>query len=903
MVMKRKKFTSKEEITENIQEPWHSLDIDVVLHRLGTNKERGLTESEAKHRLEKYGPNALREEKERFKVLKLIIDQFKDYFVIMLLVASIISVVLGEIVDAVTISIIIILAAVIGFVQDFRAERALEALKKMTAPTARVLRDGKEISIPSNKVVPGDIIFLEAGDRIPADARLIMNTSLKLDEAPLTGESTSIAKELSTFDINTPVADRKNSVFMGTHIVFGRGMAVVTETGMNTEFGKIAGAVQAIEQEKTPLEKKLDSFAKKIGLLILGICVVIFILDTIEFGTEPKTLIRTFMTAVALAVSAVPEGMPALVVISLALGARELAKRRSLIRRLASAETLGSTTFICADKTGTLTKGEMSVRKVFTNFKMFSVAEKGFEKKDVNLPTLLRIGLLCSNVFIDKEGAKGDPTEVALVNSAIKFGMKKDEMEKQFPRIGEIPFSSERKRMTTIHKVKGKKVAYVKGAPEIILGRSTHILKNNKVRKITKEERKKILQTNEKMAKDALRVLSMAYKELPKTMQNFTENNVENGLIFVGLQGMIDPPRKEAIKAVMIVKQAGIRNIMITGDHKLTAMAVAKELKILTKSSLVLTGSELDAMSDEEFYKIVEDVTVYARVSPMHKLRIVETLKKRGEHIVAMTGDGVNDAPALKRADIGVAMGITGTDVSKEASDMILTDDNYATMITALEGGRHIFDNIRKYIRFLMSCNFDEILVIGVMAILRLPLPYLPVQLLWINLVTDGPPAIALSVDEPEKDIMKRKPRDPKSSIFHGMLSFMLVSFICQSVGSFITFSYGYFIIGDYNVAITMNFIQSALFELFVIWNCRSETRSIWKMGKDAFKNKFFVLAVFASMALTLVLPYIPFLANAFHVVPLTLEQWAITVGVASIGLFIVLPEFWMGRKIFGRWQ
>jgi len=411
-VMKKRKDKRKETIPEE-EEAWHSIDTDVVLKRLDTDKEKGLTSSEAKYRLKKYGPNTLAEEKERFKVLKLIIDQFKDYFIIMLLIASIISFLFGEIVDAITIAIIIVLAAVIGFVQNFRAERALEALKKMTAPTARVLRDGKGLTIPSNEVVPGDIIFLEAGDRVPADAILITNASLKLEEAPLTGESTPIAKELSILDINTLVADRKNSVFMGTHIVFGRGIAVVTETGMNTEFGKIASAVQAIEQEKSPLETKLDSFAKKVGLLIIGICAVIFVLNVIEFGTESKTLINTFMIAVALAVSAVPEGMPALVVISLALGARELAKRKCLIRRLASAETLGSTTFICADKTGTLTKGEMSVRKVFTNFKMISLSEKRFEKKDANLPILLRIGLLSNNVFFDEEGPKGDTTEIA----------------------------------------------------------------------------------------------------------------------------------------------------------------------------------------------------------------------------------------------------------------------------------------------------------------------------------------------------------------------------------------------------------------------------------------------------------------------------------------------------------
>jgi len=900
---KKKRAISKEEESKyHEREPWHSTDTEVVLKRLGTDKEKGLTSSEAKDRLEKYGPNALAEEKERFKVLKLLLGQFKDYFVIMLLVATIISLFLGEIVDAITIAVIVILCAVIGFIQDYRAERALEALKKLTAPTARVLRDGKEITIPSKEVVPGDIIFLEGGDRVPADARLIKSISLRLDEAPLTGESTPVAKELSVLDINTAVADRKNMVLMGTHITFGRGMAVVTETGMTTEFGKIAGAVQAIEEEKTPLEVKLNSFAKKVGLVIIGICVIIFILDTIEFGASPKALVRSFMTAVALAISAVPEGLPALVIITLALGARELAKRKSLIRRLASAETLGSTTYICSDKTGTLTKGEMTVRKVYTDFKMIGVTEKGFEGKDVNLAMLLRIGTLCNNAIYDGKTAKGDPTEVALVYSAAKFEMKKDELEKQFPRIDEIPFSSERKRMSTIHEVKGKKVAYVKGAPEIILELSTHILKNNKVKKLTKEEKGKILKANEKMAQDALRLLAMGYKELSKTEKEFSEKNIEKQLIFVGIQGMIDPPRPEAIKAVKVSQKAGINNVMITGDHKLTAMAIAKEMSIYKKGDMILTGEDLDKLSDEDFYKIVEDVTVYARVSPMHKLRIVETLKKRGEHIVAMTGDGVNDAPALKKADIGVAMGITGTDVSKEASDMVLADDNYATMVTALEGGRHIYDNIRKYIRFLMSCNFDELVVIGTFAILRYPLPYLPVQLLWINLVTDGPPALALSVDPPEKDIMKRKPRDPKKGIFHGMLAFMLFSFICQTFGSLTVFSVGMHFYNDVDVARTMNFIQSALFELFVIWNCRSETRSIWKMGKDAFKNKFFVLAVLFGITLTISLPYIPVLADAFHVVPLTLTQWAMTIGIASIGLFVVLPELWMGRKVL-KWK
>jgi Ca2+-transporting ATPase len=897
---------------------WHSLEVEEALQRLNTDKKRGLTSDEASHRLEKFGPNVLQEEGRR-RVLQLVVDQFKDAFVIMLLIAAVLSYVVGQtrgegVEDAILIGIIVALSAVIGFVQEYRSEKALEAMRKLTAPTARLIRDGGEVIVPSREVVPGDILLLEAGDRVPADARLFEIASLRTDEAPLTGESTPVEKSMGVVDAKTPVADRKNAIFMGTHSVFGRGKAVVTSTGMNSEFGKIAGAVQAMEEEKTPLKSKLDAFAKKLGIIIVGLCVVIFALEIVEKGVGVDALIEGFMTAIALAVSAVPEALPALVIVTLALGARDLARRNSVVRKLASAETLGSTTVICADKTGTLTKGEMTVRKLYANRQLVEVTGVGYESKgefrlggdvidpqeDDHLKLLLRIGTLCSNASYDGQKIIGDPTEGALIVAAAKTGMEREALEKQYPRADEIPFSSERKRMTTIHTTpQGGKVAYAKGAPEVILERCTHIFEDGQVKKLGEEKKKDILKVNEKMATDALRILGMARRELPDDMQHFAEENVEKDLIFVGLEGMIDPPRGEAIKAVGLCKQAGIKNVMITGDHKLTAVAIAKELSMIEGGNrdIALTGAELDELSDEEYDKVVEDVMVYARVSPMHKLKIVDAWKRKGE-IVAMTGDGVNDAPALKRADIGVAMGITGTDVSKEAADMVLADDNYATLVNAVGGGRTIYDNIRKYIRFLIACNFDELAVIGAWTLAGFDLPMLPIQILWINLVTDGPPAIALSADPPAKGIMERPPRDPRAGIFHGMLVFMLASFLCQSIGSSICFAYGMFVLQDYGKAITMVFLQAALFELFVVWNCRSETHSVWKLGRRSLQNKFFVLGTIASIILTVSLPYIPVIGPAFRLVQLGICEWAIVLFVASWGLWIVLPELFMGRKL-----
>ena len=701
---------------------------------------------------------------------------------------------------------------------------------------------------------------------------------------------------------------------MGTYVVLGRGTALVTATGMDTAFGKIAGAVQEMGEEKTPLKTKLDWLAKRLGALIIVLVIIIFILEIVRDGFVVKELVENFMAAIALAVSAVPEALPALVTVTLAVGARGLAKNNALVRRLASAETLGATTVICADKTGTLTKGEMTVRRLYVEGREVEVSGAGYEAKgsfqlvdgrpadpdDAELELLLRAGALCSNAKYDGARILGDPTEGALIVAAAKAGMGMESLQELYPRREEIPFSSERKRMTTIHMAPGeggRQVAYVKGAPETVLELCTHFQDQGMALNLTDAKRREILDMNAQMASQALRVLGLAYRELPAEERSFSEATVEHDLVFIGLQGMIDPPREEVVEALTRCRRAGIKNVMITGDHKLTAVAIAKEIGMLEGDGDggALTGAELDQLSEEEYEAMVETVRVYARVSPMHKLKIVDAWKKKGE-IVAMTGDGVNDAPALKKADIGVAMGITGTDVSKEASDMVLADDNYATLVRAVEGGRAIFDNIRKYIRFLIACNFDELLVIGGWTLAGFPLPMLPIQVLWINLVTDGPPAIALSVDPPEKGIMERPPRNPRAGIFDGMMGFIVLSFLSQSIGSSICFAYGYFALDSYEKAITMTFLQAALFELLVIWNVRSETHSFWRLGRRNFQNRFFTIGTVASIILTVALPYIPGLSKAFHVVPLTLGEWAIVAAAASTGLWLVLPE-WFNRK------
>jgi len=894
---------------------WHAMETDEALQALRADL-GGLSAEEAERRLREFGYNELVERK-RVTALQIFLRQFKDIFVIMLLIATAISFLIGEILDASTIAAIVVLNSIVGLVQEYRSEKAMEAMKKLTTPKTRVLRNGGEAIIPAREVVPGDIVLLEAGDRVPADGKLLEVVDFKTDEAVLTGESTPVNKELGIVEEKTPVADRKNSVFMATHITYGRGKAVITSTGMNTEFGKIAEMVQTMEEEESPLKQKLARFAKKLGIIIVVVCAVIFALELYEvfvlraypITDAIKSIVGSFETAVALAVSAVPEGLPAVVTVTLALGARELAKRNSIIRKLSSAETLGATTVICSDKTGTLTKGEMTVRKIYVNGEVVDVTGVGYEpkgeflengahikpKENDDLTLLLRAGILCTNAHYDGKSVIGDTTEGALIVAAAKAEITKKDLETTYPRVQEVPFTSERKRMTTVHKTpEGKLVAYVKGAPEVILERSTHILKYGQAKKLSAKEKKTVLETNERMASDALRVLGVAYKELSDNdPADINEDSVEKDLVFVGLTGMIDPPREEAKEANQKCQQAGIKTVMITGDHKLTAVAIAKELGML-KSAMVLTGAELDGMSDEEFEKIVEDVSVYARVSPEHKLRIVRALKKKG-HIVAMTGDGVNDAPALKQSDIGVAMGITGTDVSREASDMVLADDNFATIVNAVEGGRTIYDNIRKFSFFMLRCNFDELLVIGTFALMGLELPLTAGMILWINLVTDGGPAVALSMDPPADDVMSRRPRNPNEGILHGRLASILATFVTQFLGTAVLFYITYYVLGEpLAEARSLAFVQATLQELIIVWNCRSEKHNAFKVGFTS--NKFLLFAVLASVVGTVLIPY----TGLFGTAPLTLYDWALVVPISLSG-FLILPEVFYGRKIL-RW-
>ena len=914
---------------------WHAEEVEKVLDALGTTPD-GLSSEEAERRLEEYGPNKL-VEREGVNPFIIFLGQFKDVFVLMLIAAIVISLLtvfmetstptLEDYADSITIGAIVILNSIVGFVQEYRSEKAMEALKRLTAPQARVLRDGREVIIPAEMVVPGDVVLLESGDRIPADGRLIEAIELRTNEAVLTGESTPVEKMTDLVREDAPVSDRRNMVFMGTHVIFGRGRAVITATGMNTEFGKIAGMIQETEEKTPPLKAKLNRFAKKLSIFIVLVCALIFILEMVREPTAGANLLKFFMTAVALAVSAVPEGLPAIVTICLALGARELAKRNAVIRKLAAAETLGSTTVICSDKTGTLTKGEMTVRRIYYNGRIVEVIGSGYEPKgefiqgsekvnpenDDSLGLLLRIGALCNNSRLDRDenGWRiiGDTTEGALVVVAHKAGLVQEELEKVYPRVGEIPFSSERKRMTTIHKLPDGEVhAYVKGAPEIILERCRWILKDGEERRLTREEKRRVLRVNEEFANDALRVLGMAYRRLEGFSEGkVKEDYVERDLVFVGLMGMIDPPRDEVKEAIKLCKRAGIKPVMITGDHKLTAVAVAREIGILENGGLVLTGEELDRIPDDEFERIVEDVKVYARVSPEHKLRIVKALKRKG-HIVAMTGDGVNDAPALKIADIGVAMGMTGTDVTKESSDMILMDDNFATIVNAVKHGRIIYDNIRKFAFFLMRCNFDELAVIGTFALLGMPLPLTAAMILWINLVTDGGPATALSMDPPLEDVMARPPRDPKQGVLYGRVFQIIISFICQYVGTTVIFllvyEYGLFTAGMSEPerlmkAQTMCFVQATLRELIIVWNCRSETKSAFKLSWTS--NKFLLIAEITSLISTVLILYVPILQVMFGTVPLGVMEWLLVGSIATSGL-LLMPEYLYERKVL-KWR
>jgi Ca2+-transporting ATPase len=882
---------------------WHTLSIEEVFSKLQTSK-NGLSEKEVKKRLKIYGPNELPKPK-RPRLLTMFLRQFKSFLILLLLAAILISIGIKHYTDALVILVILMLNALLGFYQEYKAEKAVEALKELAVTYAKVIRDGKVEEIPAKKLVPGDILVLEEGDKVPADARLIEITSLKVDESALTGESTPVFKDVRAIK-DVPLAERKNMVFMGTIIAYGRAKAVVVATGIDTEMGKITKIIQ-IPEEETPLQKRLNDLGKKLGIFIIAICVVVFFIGILLHETS---IAEMFLTSISLAVAAVPEGLPAVVAVTLALGTRRMAKRNAIVKRLAAVEALGCVTVICADKTGTMTTNEMTVREIWYNNSLIKVTGIGFEPKgeffkgkkkinpikDKDLSLLLELCTNCNNaelkepsLLFDKWHVIGDPTDGALLVLAKKAGV-----DKKLEKVGEIPFSSERKRMTTIHRKNGKYFTFSKGAPETIVKLCDRILFRGRVKNLSEDERKDILNITQNMALRGLRVIALAFKPLEKISQRkFLESEVERNLIFLGLVGMIDPPRKEVKNAVRTCKQAGIKVIMITGDHKLTAIAIAKELGIYTGREEVIVGEELEKMSEEELDDVIDKVSVFARVSPEHKTRILSALKRKG-HIVAMTGDGVNDAPALKKADIGVAMGIKGTDVAKEAADMILTDDNFATIAKAVEEGRGIYDNIKKFIRFLLSSNFDEILVVTIASLAGLPLPLLPIHILWINLVTDGLPALSLSVDPKEPDIMKRKPRNPKESILSGVFWFSLTAGLIACAVTLLAFFLEYTSTLNVLKARTLALTTTIFFELLFVFNCRSETRSVF--SNNPLTNKKLVLAVILSVVFQLLIIYVPPLQTMFKTTSLTFTDWIRVLLFSASGLFI-LPSLFRLKK------
>ncbi len=864
---------------------YHDISLKELYHALSTS-EKGLSSSEAAKRLAHYGKNEIKE-KERISPLKILLNQFMSPVVWILIAAILISLAVNHRIDATVIAIILLINAVFGFFQEYKAERAIEALKKLTSLKAVVIRDNREIEVDASELVPGDVILLETGDKIPADARLIEAISLATQEASLTGESVPVSKNIGALSKITPVADRKNMVYSGTIITRGRGKAAVTETGLKTQIGRIAKMIETEKKALTPLQRQLKVFAKSLSFLVVGVIIIIFAVGILK----GENLFQMFLTAISLAVAAIPEGLPAVVTISLALGIRRMVRRNALIRKLPSVETLGCTTVICSDKTGTLTKNEMTVKKIYVDNTIVDITGIGYERKGSfsskpkNLRLLLEIGTLCNDAKIDQK-IFGDPTEAALIISAAKAGIDKEEFELKYKRIEEIPFESERKRMTTVNLVKGQKIAFTKGAPDVILHLCSKINVNGKITKLDEKQKKEILKVNEQFAGNALRVLGFAYRPVKKDVE-------EKELIFVGLQAMIDPPRDEVKESIRKCERAGIRVVMITGDHKLTAMAIAHELGLKGES---ITGQDLDKMSDEGLKKSVDEISVYARVNPEHKLRIVKALESKG-HVVAVTGDGVNDAPALKKSDIGIAMGIKGTDVAKEASDMILTDDNFASIVNSVEEGRTIYDNIRKFVQYLLSSNFGEVLTIFIAIMIFMDLhgkpilPLLPLQILWINIVTDMFPALALGIDPGDKGIMERPPRKAGTHIVNiDRASLMFFIAITMMLGTLGIFKY-YMIRHDIIYAQAMAFTTLVMFQLFNVFNCRSERKSALK---GFFSNKWLIAGVAVSILLQLMVIYTPlsryFICGetACSVPVLTLVDWFYIIIISSSVLIFI---------------
>jgi len=885
---------------------WHTMAVREVLEALQVNSARGLGEREAGERLARLGPNEMIKAPP-VPLWRLFINQFKDFLVLVLLAATVLSGFLGEYADAVTIMIIVIINAMLGCFQEYRAERSLEALKRLAAPEARVLRDGREQKVGAFGLVPGDMVLMEAGDKIAADIRLTEAINLEIEESALTGESAPAKK--STGPISDRVVnpgDMKNTAFMGTSVTRGRGRGVVVSTGMSTEMGNIAFMIREAGQEPTPLQRRLGQLGMWLVAFCLAICAVVVILGV--YRGEP--LYYMIMAGISLAVAAIPEGLPAIVTVALAIGVQRMIRRRAIIRRLPAVETLGCATVICSDKTGTLTENKMVVRRAAAGGSLAEIAGEGYDPKgEINFVRgssgpefnmLMKIAALCNNSHLKKgeigigglfrglPGGKekrewdivGDPTEGALLVMAAKEGVWREKLQQCEPRVAELPFDSDRKRMTVICAGStGKYTAYTKGAPDIIMELCTHRYVKGRVIPLSGEARREILAEASGMAEDALRVLAFAYRELEGEREDY--GGEENSLVFVGLCGMIDPPRPSAVSAVHTCRRAGIHVAMITGDHQSTARAVAVEMGLLARGGKVVAGSELDRMSDDELASQCGQVAVYARVSPRHKLRIVKALKQAG-HVVAMTGDGVNDAPAVKEADIGIAMGIAGTDVTREAAAMVLADDNFSTIVAAVEEGRGIYDNIRKFIRYLLSCNVGEVLVMFLAVLGGLPLPLMPIQILWMNLVTDGLPALALGVDPIDRDIMNRRPRQPRESVFaNGLLWKIIGSGSAIAAVTLLIFMMSYWGSGDIDFARTMAFNTLVFAQLFYVFSCRSERHTIFDVGLHT--NPQLLGAVVLSASLQAAVTHIHFLNTIFHTVPLNIFQWGLVAVLAAM--------------------
>ena len=935
---------------------WHALSTEETLHELATPLDTGLTSAEAAHRQSEYGLNQL-DEARGVTFWQMLWAQFNNFVVILLVIASVISALLGEEVEALAIMAIVVLNAALGVIQERRAEQALAALRQLAAPEAQVVRDGHRTMIPARELVPGDIVVVEAGNYIPADIRLIEAVNLRVEEAALTGESVPVQKDANIrLESNVPLGDRKNTAFMGTLVSYGRGRGVVVSTGMRTQIGLIAQMLQSVEQEPTPLQRRLDDLGRLLGWAALMICALVFVVGILR--DYPP--LEMFITAVSLAIAAVPEGLPAVVTISLALGMREMIQRHALIRRLSSVETLGSATTICSDKTGTLTQNEMTVTRIWADNVSVTVTGKGHtltgdflvNDKPVDLVnyqailSTLWVGTLNNDAELEISGETeagrtysmtGDPTEGALVVAAAKAGALPRPLNQAYPRIQEVPFDATRKRMITIHDIRGAQpedispfdevkeyhgcVVTVKGAPDMVLELCNRYQDINDVpQPLSSTDRMRILNANDTMTQDALRVLGVAYKDCEQMPDVGDVESLEKDLIFVGLVGMIDPPRPEVPPALATAVRAGIRTIMITGDYPNTARAIAESIGLLRPGHQVMTGPEMNDLSDESLQQQVQYTDVFARVSPEHKLRIVEALRSRGE-VVAMTGDGVNDAPSIKRSDIGVAMGITGTDVAKESADMVLTDDNYASIVSAVEQGRIIYDNIRKFVFFLLSSNVAEIMIIFLATLAGLPSPLTAIQLLWLNLLTDGAPALALAMEKGDSDIMTRKPRPAKEPIINGSMRLGIVVQTIAQTGAVLTaFALGllwHLQVGDlvpagmnplvyllqYNwrnvdvqTAETMAFVTLSLCELFRAYTVRSERTSIFRLG--IFSNKYMQYAVALSVVLLLLVVNVPFLQPIFNTHFLNLNEWAVVIGLALIPA--VSEEI---TKVYLRWR